>query len=429
MWLKRHKQNPAHSDTEDYAGADARHNQKVNVWNGLLKAVELRLVSPYLGINIVRLGAPNLFLGVMVAVPYLAQALAAAVGTRWLLRSRQPQRFTAQLFLAARLGFVLLAAVDFWGKNADPALLFLVAVIVLNLPGSLAVIGWQTLLGQVLPASGRAQAVMWRQWGMNAIGIVTLLLGGWAIGHAPGVHAYGVLDLIAAAAGVGEVAIYLRFRVGNYPLPRITTWHEEWRALWKDVLYRRFVFGGAVFYFGWIFLWPVSLRYQVSDLHATNAWMAIWATTNGAATMLALPLWKRLQKPVSTARLVPFAALLLAGVPVGYMMLPSTGDVLLLNILGGIAGAGMNLLMFVRLLDVVPESTRLMAISAYGIMTNLAGGLGALVSIAALNISGVPLAAGIAAAVRLVGALLLVWATMNRGWAASAPKSVEGLHD
>ncbi len=395
------------------AETEAQHNQKINVWNGLLKAVELRLVSPYLGINIVRLGAPNLFLGVMVAIPYLAQALAAAVGTSWLLRAKRPQRLTAQLFMAARLGFVLLAAVDFWGHGSDPALLFLIAVIILNLPGSLALIGWQTLLGQVLPASGRAQAVMWRQWGMNAIGIVTLLLGGWAIGSAGGVHAYAVMDLIAAGVGIGEVIIYGRFHVGNFPPPRITTWAKEWRPLWNDTLYRRFVLGGAVFYFGWIFLWPVSLRYQVSSLHATNAWMAIWAATNAGATMVALPLWKRLQSPVSTARLLPIAAFGLVLVPAGYMLLPSIGAVLLLNIIGGIAGAGLNLLMFVRLLDVIPEENRMMAISGYGILTNCAGGIGALGSILILNDWGIPAAAGFAAAIRLLGALLLVWATLN----------------
>ncbi|MCY0907921.1 MAG: MFS transporter [Sulfobacillus thermotolerans] len=421
MWPYYHKKQGAQVEPLQEEDVDVRHNQAVNVWNGLLKAVELRLVNPYLGINMVRLGAPNLFLGVMIAVPYLAQALAAAIGTGWLLRARRPKRFTAQLFLAARLGFLLLAAVDFWGNKPHAALWFLLAVIVLNLPGALAVIGWQTLLGQVLPPSGRAQAVMWRQWGMNAIGLVTLLVGGWAIGTAPGVHAYGVMDVIAAAVGIGEVLIYQRFRVGEYPTPQVTTWHREAPGLWRDIPFRRFALGAAVFYFGWIFLWPVSLRYQVSGLHATNAWMAIWAATNGAATMFALPVWKRLQKPISTARLVPIAALLLVLVPVGYIWHPSMMGVLGLNIVGGIAGAGMNLLMFVRLLDVVPESTRLMAISAYGILTNLTGGLGAVVAIGALNFWGVPLAAGIAAAMRLLGVALLVWATTTRKWALRAP--------
>ncbi|WP_430626348.1 hypothetical protein [Sulfobacillus thermotolerans] len=227
MWPYYRKKRGAQVEPLQEEDVDVRHNQAVNVWNGLLKAVELRLVNPYLGINMVRLGAPNLFLGVMIAVPYLAQALAAAIGTGWLLRARRPKRFTAQLFLAARLGFLLLAAVDFWGNKPHAALWFLLAVIVLNLPGALAVIGWQTLLGQVLPPSGRAQAVMWRQWGMNAIGLVTLLVGGWAIGTAPGVHAYGVMDVIAAAVGIGEVLIYQRFRVGEYPTPQVTTWHRE----------------------------------------------------------------------------------------------------------------------------------------------------------------------------------------------------------
>lgn len=386
---------------------DEEHNQRNNVWNGVLKAIGLRLVNPYLGINIVRLGAPNLFLGVMIAIPYLAQGVAAWGGRYWLTRPGNAHRRTVRLFLAARLGFLLLAAVDFWGRGPNAALAFLIAVIVLNVPAASATIAWQTFLGQALSPARRAKAVMWRQWGMNAVGIATLIIGGGVIGQAQGVRAYGEFDVVAAMVGVGEAWVYGRFRMRETVSSPSVAGGGEFHAPKR---FWQFVGAGSVFYFGWLFLWPVALRYQVSNLQATNAWMAIWAGVNAAITMIALPLWQRGQRRWPVAHLLPVAALIMAGVPIGYIFSPSHIGVVVLNILGGFGGAGFNLLVLLRLLDLAPADQRLQATSLYAVATNLAGGLGAIAAVWGLSTVGISWTASMSGALRLLGAALLLLA-------------------
>ncbi len=389
---------------------DETHNSRINVWNGLFKSIGIRLVNPYLGINIVRLGAPNLYLGVMIAIPYLSQGMAAWAAPLCLSRTGHPHRTTQWLFVLARLGYGLLALVDIGYWSWDPPLAFLMAVILLNLPAAVATLSWQTLLGQVLSGERRAQAVMWRQWGMNVVGIGTLLLGGLIIGQARGTRAYGWMDLGAVLIGMIEVAVYRQFRImqpterilGN-PAPPTT----EWRQIPG---FPRFMLAGVVFYFGWLFLWPVAVRYQVDDLGATNAWMAYWAMTNAVATMIALPFWQRIRQHFSITWMLPLATLLMVVSPAGYMLAPSKWGIIGLNTIGGVSTAGFNFLVFIRALDLTPEAERIRLLGMYAAVTNLAAGLGAICAVGLMALGPISLSAGISSMIRLIGVGLYVWA-------------------
>lgn len=390
------------------ATRDEPHNQRVNLWNGVLKAISIRLVNPYLGINIVRLGAPNLFLGMMVAVPFLAQGLAALVGlTGWAPQLDRPRGGT-WWFLGARLGVLALAVIDGTGGSA---LAFLVVVVVINLPAAVGTIAWQTLLSRVLSPAGRAAAVLRRQWAMNAVGLLVLLGGGWVMGNAPGVQAYARLDGVAALVGVAEVAVYRRFRAGSAADPPRRSWGEVGGRLAALPAYRRFVGAAATFYVGWLLLWPVSLRYQVSVVQATNAWMAAWVAASTVATMIGLPVWQRCQRRLAVAQLLPVAAGLMMAVPIGYALAPSRMAIVGWSAMGGLAGAGFNWLVFVRLLEVVPAADRVAAVSLYGVATNLAGGAGALLAVAGMGPLGISGVALVSAGLRGLGAGLLARAS------------------
>ncbi|PSR34209.1 MAG: MFS transporter [Sulfobacillus benefaciens] len=393
-----------------------QYNQKINTWNGIFKAMALRLVNPFLGINLIRLGAPNIDLGILDAVPSIAGGVVALLGTPWLSKRRDPHRTTMHLFLLARGFYLVFALIDVLAKGPGVAATWmLLAIVAMDMPSALATLSWQSMTTQMFSARTRVTAVMWRQWGMNLVGLVTVIIGGVAISSDPSVHGYIVLYTVAAIFGFVEVTIYRKFRVTGMAPVVPGNWVEVVPRLMKQMPFRRFVIAGVLFYFGWLMLWPVALRYQVSDVHATNGWMAIYSATNAISTMVALPIWRKMSQKTSAGQLLAIAAGLMAITPFIYSFSPSLQGIIFANITGGLAGAGLNLLLFVRLMEVVPEEDRLLAVGANTAMTGLAGAAGALSGVALLAFGPVALPAALSTGIRILGAGLFFWSIQVKG--------------
>lgn len=395
--------------------ADSReteqYNLKVNAWNGVLKGAGGQLVNPFLGINAIRLGAPNLDLGIISAIPYIAGGFAALLSP-WLVRRKNLKATTIWLFLVARLSILLFAFIDWHSVIHHAAMWLVLAIVWANIPGALATLSWQAMTTAIFTGTMRSTAVMWRQWGMNVVGVIAVLLGGWTIASDPGIHGYIFLYGVGALIGLAEVAVYRNFRPSTVPLDLpTTTWRTALPVLWRHRKLRQFIVASTVFYYGWLMLWPASLRYQVSVDHATNGWMAIYTATNAVFAIAALPIWRRLNRHFPTQRLLPWASLAMAVTPAIYLFHPSLAAIILANVTGGLSGAGFNLLINVRLMEVVPDNLRTMAVGANTIATGILGGLGALSAVASIHWGSLMAAFFLATILRIIGAGLFMWAS------------------
>ncbi len=390
--------------------SDEQYNLKINALNGALKGAGGQLVNPFLGINAIRLGAPNIDLGIISAIPYIAGGFAAFLSP-WLVHRHQLQRTTTWLFLAARLSILLFALIDWRHGLQHAALWFMLAIVWSNLPGALATLSWQSMTTALFTGHMRSSAVMWRQWGMSGIGVVAVLMAGWAIDASPGTHSYIVLYILGAFVGLAEVAVYRKFRPAPVPLDvPDTTWRTALPELWKNRVLRRFILASVVFYYGWLMLWPASLRYQVSIDHASNGWMAIYTAVNAVFTLAALPVWRRLNRRLPTRSLLPWASVLMCLTPAIYLLHPSLSAIIWANVTGGLAGAGFNLLINVRLMEVVPQDLRTMAVGANTITTGIIGGAGALSAVAFIHFGSLMTAFFMATVLRIIGGGLFLWA-------------------
>ena len=99
----------------------------------------------------------------------------------------------------------------------------------------------------------------------------------------------------------------------------------------------------------------------------------------------------------------------MAVTPLIYAFSPSLSGIVWANVTGGMAGAGLNLLLFVRLMEVVPENDRLLAVGANTAMTGLAGAAGALTGVGLLAFGPVALPAVLSTILRIGGAGLFLW--------------------
>lgn len=406
--------------------ATLRHNVRVNAWHGGLQAVAINLVNPFLGIDLIRLGAGNAVVGLLNALPPLATSLSSLAGARVMSRVAHPKRAIAGLFLAARLCYLLLAGVNLLQGSPLAPWLLVGLVWVLNVPTAVGNLSWQSFIGEVLPPPVRARALALRSRYASLAGVVAVLAAGVWIRQDTGVGGYVPLYTLATAVGVAEVLTFLRLREPQ-SAPLAPAQGVPWR-LWRQARLRAYAVGALVFYFGWVMAWPLFLRYQVTDARATNLWMAAFTATNALAAALASGVWARLGDRFGAGRVLPWALILLAGVPAAYGLGPGLWGLLGTNVWGGAVGAGVNLLLLVRLLELAPSEDRMMAMGAVNTLLGVAGCVGPLAGVWLLQFLPLHVAFFVSAFVRFSGGALLWLADrVGRPGAPGVPRALDGV--
>lgn len=241
-------------------------------------------------------------------------------------------------------------------------------------------------------------------------GVATALVCGWWARGWTGTAGYAWLYVLGGAVGLAEVAIFLQFRgspaIQQYPariLPAA-------RRLWRNAPYRAYTLCCMPFYLGWLMAWPLFLRFQVSDAHATNLWMGAFAAVNALAAVIGNLAWSRGGDRLGARLALPAACLLITGVPLTYVFAPNLWGILLSNIWGGLMGSGVNLFLLVRLMEVAPPEDRVVAMGVANTVIGAVGVLGPLVGIALLRLLPVPGVFWVPAALRFAGGLALLGA-------------------
>ncbi len=387
-------------------------NIAINTAHGAAQSAAINLSNPFLGIDLIRLGGNNLEVALLSALPQLGATLSNITGARWLATRSDPKRAGAVMFLLARLGLLGFAVLNLGVRRGGPIspwrpLVFVVVVALINIPGAVGNLSWQAIIGGLLSAARRARALARRGTVASLTGVVAASIAGYLLRGTVHLSSYAWLFALAALAGVVEVAIFLRLR-GQ---PVIQRWRPDLLPalgrLWGDRHYRAYALSCLPFYLGWVMSWPLFLRYQVSTLHATNLWMGAFSATNALAVALGNPLWARFGERVGARWALPAAIFFLAFVPVTFALRPSLPDLIATNVLGGWGGAGVNLFLLVRLMEVAPPEDRVVAMGTANTLIGLMGVLGPLLGVALLSALTFPGIFWVPAALRLSGGVAL----------------------
>ncbi len=391
---------------------DERWNVAVNTAHGAVQAVGINLYNPFIGINLIRMGGSNFEVGLLSSLPPLAALVSNLLGARWLSRRRDPVASTAAMLALARLMALGLAAVDLLLPAGHAAwwwpATFVAVFGLLNLPNSVGNLGWQALLTGLLSAQRRGPALARRLGVASLVGVTIALLAGWWAQGRPGVQGYVWLFALAAACGLAEGATFLRFR-GRPAIQALPpNLLAAARRLWSDRPYRVFLLSCLPFYFGWLMAWPLFLKYNVSYNHASTLWMGAYAAVNALASTAGNALWERVSRRIAVAPALGLSAVCLSIVPASYLFHPGLWGVMVPQVLGGIAGGGMNLMVLLRLMEVSPEADRVVAMGVSNAVVGAVGVVGPLVGIALLGLIGVREVFWVPASLRLLGGLTLL---------------------
>jgi MFS family permease len=359
-----------------------RHNVRLNTANQVLQVVGVNMVNPFLGILALKLGASSVEVGLLAALPAAAAAAVALPAAAWLGRVRERQRVTAGLFLAARAFYLVLASIPLWAGPAAP-LAVAAAAGLMSLPGSAAMVAWQSFVARVFPFGRRGAAFATSNRWMAVATTTTVLASGAVIDRLGSPRGYEVAFTLAFAVGLFEVAAFRRL----IP-PRRERVPEAARvplaAVWRHTPLRRFLLFSLLWYLAWQMPWPLFTQYQVSVLGADNLWLGILSVTNNLAVAAAYAWWARRADRHGNLASLGLACIGLASAPLSYALAHRLWQLAVLNAVTGLAAAGVTLLLFNSLLEVVPAGTRTTALALYNGCVNAMAAVAPMLGVALL---------------------------------------------
>ena len=406
----------------DPAGAPAqtRHNWLATQKEGLSFGPTDAAAS-FLPVLLARLGASNVEVGLLSAIPNFAGFLLSVPVGHFLQGRRNAVpwysrgRFLNQLSLAA-IGFALVVVpLD----RVVPVILGIIAVG--SVIGSFANVTFYAVMDGLSGPRGRYE-LMSRRWGLKGLSTaVSLAAIGFVLGEVSFPHSYELVFLATAVAALLGFRFARTFRIADHPrtLPTGALSRAERAGTFvREVIRERsflgFVGRHAVYTFGLTMALPLIPLFYVRELGASDTWIGLIGTTQALLTMTGYFLWRQPARRRGGAWvLVPSTI----GAGVFPAILAMTHQELVVAFFVGAYGvclAGIELAIFDELMKAVPEGQAVRFAAFDQGASNFAGMTGPIAGAllaGAFGIQGGLIAAG---AVGLFGAGLFAASVASR---------------
>lgn len=343
------------------------HNARINIRHGILQSLAASIFQPFTGIFAINLGASNTQIALLSSLPALMSLVSMIPGALFLRRFSQKKRITAGLFLGNRVFMLFVALVPLFSRDARAAWL-VVLIGLMNLPGAVANIAWQSLMGDMFLPSERGDVFARRNQWSTLVGFAPTILAGWLLDIIRFPIGYQIMFAGAFILALAEVAVFMRLHEDGLPavpdespmaaLPARRRIAAELDTILSSHLYLRYNLCSFLFHFGWQMGWPLFTIYQVKYLGANNTWTAWFSVTSGIASFATYRWWGRYADRVGNMRGLVFATLGMAINPVFYAVSNKLWMIALFNLSMGFFVAGTVLLLFNSLLEVAPRAHR-----------------------------------------------------------------------
>lgn len=388
-------------------------NIRINIYHGVVSTIALNLASPFLGIFAVKLGASNFEVGLLSSGPALVSLLSMIPGGKLIDRCDDQKRIVCLLTILQRVFYLFIAAIPFFTRDKQAALLVL-AVAIMNIPASVANVGWQAYISRIVPARRRADAFAARNRLMNmAATTVVLITGGIidAIGFPLG---YQIVFFLAFLMSLVE--IWVLDHIDDRYCPKVSTAGNNSSGIILSIIddikeiskagpFKRYMLASILFYFAWQVPWPLFTLYQVKVLKANNLWVSLLSLANTGGSLVGYGFWVRQMNKYGNLKTLFMSSIWIFIVPLAYAFSKNLVTVALFNLLTGAIFSGVNLALFNALLEVSPEERKATYIAYYTTAVNASAIVAPMAGVGLLNFLDFFWAFILCAALRIVGSL------------------------
>ena len=406
-------------DFREETGDVQERNIRLNTYHGMVSILATNMVTPFVGIFAVRLGASNYQIGLLSSAPAIMSLLAMIPGAKFTDTQREKKRTTSNFMLAHRIFYVLLSLIPFFVADRRAALL-VCTMALMNFPGAIANVAWQGFISRVVPPERRAQAFAARNRLINIVGTLSVLVAGRVLDIISFPLGYQLMFLLAFAFAIGEIWVFrklVELPSENTPADSVVQPFRTFLARLpqsilgdlKEIItkdrFLRFTIASMFFHFAWQVSWPLFTLYQVKELGATNLWVSILNLSNTGGSLLGYGYWVKHMGKNGSLKTLFVSTLGIFIVPLVYAFSRSLYTLAFFNIVTGIVFSGVMLSLFNALLDMTPELRKTTYIGYYNTAINVSAIFAPIAGVALLNALNYRSAFLISAVLRVAGSL------------------------
>lgn len=356
-----------------------RKGLRVAVYEGIPSAVFSQLLSgPFLTAYLLYLGASTQQIGIVLAIPALANLL--QVFGAVLLQRFENRRLVYIVLGSMHRGFgVLTGAVPFLFPQELWVAVYIGTFTIMSISASLLSVVWSSLISDMVPNKVRGQYFGFRNIALGAVGSLCLFITGIIMERLPGEAGFNTMYLIGAVAVIINIIFF--FFYPNPPFEKSQT-HSAGGLLLKP-FQDSFFFRALLLLAVWTLLASVAqpfYSYVMLDVLGLGyQWVSTMTIIQTVAAMLGFYVWSQLSKRYSTRALlmlslpiIAFSCMLWSAIS----FLPVILVLIAVHLLTGFGSGGYGQMAFIFIIGDTPKAERPSYIAVFYAITGLAGFVG-----------------------------------------------------
>lgn len=409
---------------------ETERNIRYNINHGVASILALNLATPFFGIFALKLGASNFQVALLSSAPAMVSLLVMFPGAMYVDRFSRKKGVTTMFFLANRLFYLALACVPLLPRELRAGA-FVVGVALMNLPGAIGNVAWQSFISRVIPPAQRAWAFAHRNRLMNIVGTAAVVVAGRALDLMAFPLGYQVMFIAALAAALVEIRIFQGIhepdgpeaepwgtdtgaRIAGpeaaYARPRrLISFDGSFLSALREIAstrrFIRYTLAAMVFYCAWQTAWPLFTLYQVKVLGANNLWISLLNLANTGGSIVGYGFWANFAERHGHLKSLVVSTMGIFLVPFYYAFSKSLTTIVVLNLATGAIFAGVNLALFNALLEHTPERQTTTYIAFYNTAITVTTVFAPMVGVGLLRFMSFFWAFLVCAAARVLGSL------------------------
>ncbi|OJV66872.1 MAG: hypothetical protein BGO41_05510 [Clostridiales bacterium 38-18] len=400
---------------------DFEPNIRFNIYNGIALAISTNLVNPYFAKFAERLGANAYAIASLNSLPAFISLFALIPGALFIDALGNKIKSTATLMLVHKLFFLMMAALPLF-DIPNKAWLFVILVAIMNLPGSIYTMGYQSSIGDLFSPRNRGIAMSLRNKYADLFRLFVTFLSGFLLTFPKSNHTiialYQVFFVLSFVFGLWEVYTYKKFDTSSCDSYNLSSKARNKSSVLKDtfsslkfamshtlthVPYRSFLISSVLFYFGWQMGWPLFNLYTIQYLGANEAWLSAISIASGVASITTATLWAKFADRFGYPLAAFIATFGMSITPFLYVLSKSLSMLVLFNLLIGFSITGTTLVLFNLLLETTPNENRTTVIAFYNTIIAISATVTPLIGVWIMDQSSIQTALCITGGFRFLG--------------------------
>ncbi|HLD48993.1 MAG TPA: MFS transporter [archaeon] len=353
-----------------------RKSMKYSIAEGTLNAASSNITSTYVTPYALFLKATHSEIGILNALQNLAVIISQIPGANLTNRMSRKSIWLFSI-IATKLFWIPILLLPFF---PNPVWVFIILIFFTAFFASLKNPAWSSMMGDIVPHDIRGKYFGKRNSILGVSGLITMLVSGFIL------SVYGFSAIFLISIVLGFVSIIFFIKMYEPPFRRNYYYKHTLSLNFGNAL--KFVKVNRNFSLFTIYMTfsgfainvasPFFTVYMLKDLNIGYAWFAIIAAIGILVRIFSQGYWGSLSDRFGSRKIMIICAVLIAFVPLGYMLSYNINHLIIVEIFSGFAWAGFDLVTFNFLLGVTPADRRPSFVANFNIFTGIGGMVGLL---------------------------------------------------